>query len=657
MLKRCLSSVVLPILALSSGLFALQSYQMNEVGSAIDLVAYFFVQLSVASVGALTLRLIRKTKELDLFEMLVVGSLIYSSVLLALALVFPWKFQILVVILGISLMAAFEFFRRQQKLSVLKLSSTQIYIGAALFLISAFWSQENLLPARFNSENNVILHPWIDMFFHSRTVSQFATSQGAQYLSHFQIYGQPLPPYHYAGYMMSAAVMSLSGPPALTLVPVLMAAFGTFLTGLVAFLCGKFLAQKNLSKNPEKIAALTALLVLCIPDPSYFGISSRWTSYFFFQQVGLGGIFGVICLALAWLYFAESYLCAALLFCALTMIFKVQIFMVYGPLTLLAMIWLRKNWPRPLRISLTVGLLALVGIALYILPQIPNAPTISISSSGATKNIGMILEMSSEWERSFWQSLQGFAPYYLWQVLIGTPILLLSIFGVWLAPILFLRKSPLRFFPWMILGSLLLVVLGTSANTGYGDSFEVNYKTFVWPYFAVAVWAAANFAMYLAEKKWFHSKNRIALIGVLIALSLIFGKTTQSALPNAGMATNIKISTADYECAQWIRQNTDPSVMIQFLDMDPFLILPALSERRTFLSITIVNGKNLPPGAEQNFAALQTATGKSYSEFRETALQWNLDYLILKEMPKNWIMEQPKLIHSSPGCMILNLKT
>ena len=154
-------------------------------------------------------------------------------------------------------------------------------------LAAGFWSSENLQPLTVG-DDVVIAHAWKDLFVHARNVAMFGFSRGADTLSDFQITGQPVPLYHYASYMIPAALLSLGGGSAYSLAAAIIAPLGVILTGAAAYGFGRLVTGR------ETPGLLALAVLLLIPDASYLGLGNRWTSYQFFQQVGLAGPYGTV---------------------------------------------------------------------------------------------------------------------------------------------------------------------------------------------------------------------------------------------------------------------------------------------------------------------------------------------------------------------------
>ena len=159
--------------------------------------------------------------------------------------------------------------------------------GLALLLIvvgSLLWSMNNL-RGLVPTADGAILVPWVDFFFHARLIGTFAHYRGdIGTLNPFML-GEPVAPYHYGSYMLSALVADLGDISSIQVATSLYPVLGMLLSGAAMLV----LAQVTAGAGG---AMLAVLLLFFLPDPSSWMPTPgtmRFNSYFFFQQVGVGG--------------------------------------------------------------------------------------------------------------------------------------------------------------------------------------------------------------------------------------------------------------------------------------------------------------------------------------------------------------------------------
>ncbi|MBX9577067.1 MAG: hypothetical protein K2W97_01155 [Chthoniobacterales bacterium] len=149
-------------------------------------------------------------------------------------------------------------------------------------------------------ENGMIYFPmWGDSFFHARLISLFAQADAFQKVSNVQLSGVPLPFYHYAAYLMPAAVVSFTQVNAYAIFSCFLMPVGVFLLGLAAFTL-----TSAFWKGWPAVAAIVAVIFL--PDAYYQGFQNKFLSYQFHLHVGPASFYGIGCAALAWFFMIQG---------------------------------------------------------------------------------------------------------------------------------------------------------------------------------------------------------------------------------------------------------------------------------------------------------------------------------------------------------------
>jgi hypothetical protein len=606
------------VLAVSLAAAAWHAVQSGAFSWAV-FAAGLVVFASSVSFGVLFCRAARMGNGtgIDVIHAVAAGILIYKAMLLFLALTSPVAFKYNVILLFTVSTGACIFL-------ALKKGSPHIYISpcgaltlAAAFIAAGFWSCEYLVPIRFDADQ-VIVHPWQDIFFHTRQTAFLGNLQGVGSLSDFNVRGMPVPFYHYASYMVPAAIHSLvssdRGITAFSLTAAVIPPLGIFLTGVAAYSFGKMTARSDVA------GLFAAAGLLAVPDPSFYGLGNRWTGYYFFQQVGMAGPFAVAALVIAWTFalrsvregsIAAPFFCLA--FCGITALCKIQIAAVHAIFPILAMTGLHPKLSRRARVHLSAFAAVAYIMTLHLAGDIRRFPTMELSTSGAMPNIKFILENFTGWPAVFWSKIVGTAPGYLRQVLAGIPLVLISIYGLWLllfpAACLLLRNGQdfhrvFKVFPLLAIIPHLVIALGMAPNQGgLGDPFEIIHKTFVWPYFAVVVWACTVIGWKISRVPW--AGRNIGVIGtaaVLAALSTFFwGRTVQSGIFFSGDSMNSRLPLGLYETARQIRNNSQAGDVVQLSENDPNMSFAAFTERPFHALHSGVNAGPMDPETARRF--------------------------------------------------------
>jgi hypothetical protein len=475
---------------------------------------------------------------------------------------------------------------------------SDLAITTVLLVAAGLWSQENLKGLTVLSDV-VISHPWQDIFYHATQVANFSNSTGAFTLTDPGMSGNPLKFYHYGSYLIPSLVARMTEIDAYSITTGIYAPLGLFLAGLA----GWFLGYALFGSPGGAIGAVCSILV---PDPSYYRLGDRWTSYFFFQQVGLGGEYGVAVLAIAWAYgFAfwrnrnVRWAFAMLLFCGATLFFKATIFLVYALPVAAYFILVDPRWLPKLKAVLMAVLASLGFIGILLIKQMQYAPTLEFSLMGAVYNTKQIVTLSS------WKQL--FSPAsYLTAIGAGSCIILLSTYGLWLLAMAAAMqvgigwKMPraVVWFPIFILANHLFVALCLGPNTAAGDAFEVIHKTFVFPYFALTVWTSGMWGTYVYELSLIVKYRWLVFWTVfLIGFGMVYicGSTVQSGTSWGKTMMNLRIPRGLFDVARFLRQNTKPEEVVQWGENDGMCMLAALSERPTYILWYTINSQKPAP--------------------------------------------------------------
>jgi hypothetical protein len=460
---------------------------------------------------------------------------------------------------------------------------------------SLIWSVTNLRGLEASGET-VRLVPWVDVLFHARQISNFAHFQGDAGALHWSMYGEPMAAYHYGSYVVSALIGALGDASAIQLATSVYPVFGMVVSGAAMLV----LAQSTLGWR----AALVALALLYfLPDlSSWVPRLTRQGSYFFFQQVGVGGAYatGVLGLALACALRARATGVRLLSVWALGLLlasalFKVQIVLAYGAVFALVVIALAPGLDRRLR---ALGFAAVIGLTvagMAVLAGLPNAPTVSVSLDGVRKlfhlgapgDVPIVAQLA----------LLPVGAVGVWGLTCGV-LLPLALWLAWKH-----RAEPALRAPIALLLAFLLahaaVRLLIDDNRGYGDHGEVNRKTFVLPYFVV-VYAVAALAWHHVQA-WprEHPLRRRPVwqaAGALMVVASSLAAWRLQVWPGKSERfTGVEVPVQLLASAVHLRRTTAPSAVVQLCENDPLLTLATLAERPIYVARFVINPINTPP--------------------------------------------------------------
>jgi hypothetical protein len=505
--------------------------------------------------------------------------------------------------------------------------------GWALVLIvagSILWSSNNLKGLE-ESGGGIFLVPWVDFFYHARQIGNFAQFRGDFGTLNLGMYGEPLSPYHYGSYMVSALVSYLGNIPSMQVATSLYPVLGMFLTGASIFVLASV-------TSGAASTFLAVVLLFFLPDTSFWlpGIT-RWHSYFFFQQVGVGGSYAVATMGLALAYALRAHQLKSLLLCFIALcifsvagLFKVQIFLAYSFFFFLFVIW-NADWiSKKLRFVFVLFFVVAFYLAASSLSGIPNTPTFTISLSAIEKNVEIISRLIST-SPPLLLSLAAL-PFVAIALILATYGFLFpaSVFLAWkLRGNLVARQ--LLFLLALCFISHACVRLLLADNAGYGDISEVNRKTFVWPYFVVVSCFSSLLWTYLVQEKIAPSlRNRLIFISTacLFLLSLISAPNLQNS-PDVRHFTNIRIQKGVLESVIYLRQHSSPGDVVQLCENDTYNQLASLAERPVYIAKLIINAPPMTSQERERFTfinhILQQADIKSAeSLMRQAQISWFL---------------------------------
>lgn len=652
-------------LALAALVFTLSASHCVASGGVKALVV---LALAVAMVVSLMLGTalcewlgLQDADGIDALQALLLGMVALSTLLMALGLTTP--LSISGNFLLVSLLAgAMHLYIRQGKRSVLRRADVGLYLDGAAFLAllmiliaSVFWSAENLRGLYQTEPDLFESHPWQDMFGQTVNVSRFMNPRGAPSLGNEQLLGFPLQLYHYGSYMIPAFVGRVSGVQAYSLATSILPVLGMLWTGMAAYVLGK-------SCVGARVGAIAATGVLFVPDPSFWGLGNSWTGYFFLQQVGMGGLYGVAVLALAsalgmWAVRMGSarLLGAALLLIVVAAFYKVQIVLVYGmPLVVILL-----GFFRPLRGYQRLAAIAAAGVAyvalVSLMAHIPRTPSLGFSTAGAAINMRQIAAGFPPTLSAILLPLFPLNASYLQTLLRGVPLVLVTTYGVWLAVLVagmrLLRNADIgqKFAAALALSALathLVVAFALEPNhSGRGDLFEIMHKTLVWPYFAVAAASSILASAWWVKLQRFMSvataRTTVVMASMAaVVLVALVGPTTQSSSIWAGNATRIRIPRDYYEAAEYLRTHTPADAVVQFFENDPILSLTALSERKSFVAHCVINCGQMPMVARERVALLAKVLNQAdVAAVRSAARGLGIDWLVMKGRSRGWQAE------------------
>jgi len=508
----------------------------------------------------------------------------------------------------------------------------------ALILIVAgsfLWSATSISGLEV-SDGGIFLAPWVDFFYHARQIGNFAQFRGDSGTLNYGMYGEPFSPYHYGSYMVSALVSYIGNIPSMQIATSLYPVLGMLLTGASIFV---------LASVTSGVAGtlLAVVLLFFLPDPSFWvpGIT-RHNSYFFYQQVGVGGAYAVAIMGLALAYALRAFQIKSSLFCFVSLcifsvagLFKVQIPLAYSFFFFLFLIW-NADWiSKKLRLVSICFFFVAFYLAASMLGDISNAPTFTITLAGIENNVEFISKFfnSSSTPLLLSLALLPFAAIMVFFINYGL-LFPVSVFLAWkLRDNLSVRKTLLLLVLCFV--SHACVRLLIADNQGYGDYAEINRKTFVWPYFMVVFCFSSLLWTYLV-----YIKSSLALRkSLLLALTLcLFFFSVISALNvqnwrGVNYLTNVPIPIALFKSATYLRHQSSPGEVVQLCENDRFNQLATLAERPAYIAKGMINAPPMTVRERERFAIVDRIVQQD--DLKSAGL-------LMKKAKISWFLMSPK---------------
>lgn len=480
-----------------------------------------------------------------------------------------------------------------------------------------------------------VLTTWVDQFIHGSGISQFGDPRAAGRQS-IQLADVPSMPYHYASYMLPAALAWPLDLPGLTLAMSVWVPLGFLTVCAGAYALGAALAGPG-----GGLAALGALTLL--PDAASYGLHNRLFGFYWYVLAVPTASYavGVGLLAIAFLRRwtaardARALAVSAALVAGVALI-RMHIFALLLP-AWLACAALSARLVRRRALLFAGGGLALFGLFVWafyrVVPDAPHA-------------LGIFLEDAHTRQQptAYGDLYASLMVRYGAHVAVPVGVLLvlastLGIFGIFYPISVLLARRARRLelidlVPLALLACYVLLIV-TAPIPAHGDSTEFTQRPFVLVYAVFAVWTAAGVAGWLALQGGL--RRRRVWLPLLLAAAftviwiLVFTvrdwRWSQTYKPAEGLA----------QAASYVRSRSQPGDLLatQGLDTVPVttdlaIQLAGMTGVPAYLSrpfIHISAGGSRARIAEQRYVALraverETSAEAALARLRALGIRW-----------------------------------
>jgi hypothetical protein len=447
------------------------------------------------------------------------------------------------------------------------------------------WSQDLILPTR-PVEGSIVFKPLSDFFVHATVVARSLGVQTLLQVGNYEWAGFPAIFSHYASYSMASCLAKVGNVPAYDAVVGFWAPFGSFLIGLASYALGRAIWSQGAG-----LAALTATFL--IPDAWLLNIAHPIYGYFWLQHVAPAGLYGVAIAGTALILIAEgaregrrAWIASGAVLGALVAFFKVQIFVAAFPLLLSFAIvaWPpRKRWR-----WLVLG--GCVGAGVALLPLVNHfyiGPNVYFHFSGSPWYWKMLADLARGTRVETWYQVFGAAHPFPSHLVQAMGLLLLNALGIFtvIAPVVWLvaaRRKTWQVSEGISMAAVAILLLMTFGLSGDVMSGELIHRPFVWAYWLVGSLTAGRLFSMVAGDRPQLPTGAVAVSIIALMLVPVWYGSSLELRKWSGTHSSVRVDLGLVECARYIRSQPPTNAVAQDSRLDSYLILGALSERRSF---------------------------------------------------------------------------
>lgn len=537
----------------------------------------------------------------------------------------------------------------------------QLVALALCAALTVLWCRE-IAQAPQALAREALFSAWADYFIHGGVISSFgdprAAGRHAMELADF-----PARAYHYASYMLPAALAAPLDLPGLPLATSVWLPLGFF-----TMCAGAYALGAGLAGPAGGIAALAAIAL--VPDASNYWLRNGTFSFHWYVLASPGGSYGIglsllgFALLRRWMDNgdARSLLMSAGLVAG-TALFRVHVFLVGFPAWLAGAALATRFVQRRKLACLGVAALAFTAFVAAFYAVSGSAPVLEhfldvahgyneptgytgwyqavldAHGPGAAIPVGVLLVLGA--------SLGAFALLY--------PVSLL----------LARRSAGLRAVsavPVAVVASYVLLIL-TAPIPPFGTAHELPYSSFVLPYAALAVWTAAALVDSLTARsaRWARRLWPAVVLLALLALPLVWAQMHALAAPKMSWGASFasqKVAQGLPRTAAFLRQHSHPGQVfaVQGLGMaetvvDVAVQLGAMTGMPAYLArpaIHLTGGEREKTALQRSAALKRLAEEESaiaaLGRLRSLGIAW---YVVPDGKTPRWDPERRRAVFAS----------
>lgn len=538
---------------------------------------------------------------------LLLGFFFCNTLLFVLTLASPLGIATHVVLLGASAVACAVARRGRRPVPGRTLAAESGSLACIAFtaLAATLWVRDTQ-PLMSVVDGSTVFNVWFDVFIHVREVSAFAQSHGLQSISDIKLAGVAAPAYHFASYMMPAALDALTSVSALDSYAAFQLPFGILLVGLAAY------ALVAVTLKTTWPAVFAAAAVVALPDAYQQGFGVHYLSFHFMSQVNLGMLYGIACIAMAWLFMIEACrrdrvrgIVASYVLLAVCLTYKAHLFVANAMILMLyPCLYFGRGVERIRwwgRAMVAVALVALfVGVVSFA-QMSPRVPTFRLDGSGVGPYVQILMGgFSDGWLRHAfkWLYFDHSLPRAA-NAILAASLILFGSFGLWIvvAPFAFWktrRVADPRAWAFLSIIVVNYMVMSTGLaldQRGIGTPEEFVNRPQAWAYFVVVAFVAGIVAVSVADR-WPIPRGRSRLLAGCLACAMLAGVFVEAHKLQTFPEWEAYAEYADFNVAptclvrsaQYVRDHGRLGDRMQDSSFDPQMVATAIAERQSFVT-------------------------------------------------------------------------
>jgi hypothetical protein len=543
--------------------------------------------------GSVLMNLVRLTPSFPIT--FVSGSLLYAFLVLCVKALCPVSMLCasLFVMAG-SMMCALAI--RHTAHPMEKSASWTEYMALLACLIAAtMWSQDLLFNAVREENADYVYGPWQDYFTHATITSMFLNKTPLLLCDNYECSNRPINLYHYGSYVFPACLAATGQLPAYEALLAFWTPFGTTMVGLAAYSLVTGLWG-------SRAGILAVLALYCIPDASFYGFRNNYFGYWWLQQHGPGGNYGVACAAVALALLVQGaelaskkLIAGGVVFTFLCATFKIHIFVCILPLSLFVLLMCMPRLSAWCRVLGVLCLVVLGAVAILFMSHLQLFPSICLNGKHSTR---WFCEFAANNCNATFNT--SFDVYTLGRTTYqhpGRSLLILTGEAFGLLPIVYfllllatghrrlVSAKCLLPFVAMLLYYFFAFCLGKNDVGGCPDEF--CHRPFVWSYFLLLV-VSSGLAVQLftseSGPEVGHGRYLLALL-IVCLVPLLLGRGLQHARTAFSAAfVDTRVARGLHDCSLFVRSQRPAISLVQTYDCDPRFVVGALCEHPSFLA-------------------------------------------------------------------------